>query len=200
MKHTYPGQRFRLMVILCLVTFMALSSYWVSLIIQKRSSDPRRKTTSDAPDYHINNFNFVKMSPEGEPRYHLHGTKMTHFPNEDALKIEHPIIKSMDESKPAQTMGSQRATLTDGNSKLHMYGRVQVNRAATPNSDALNLATEYLLVLLDEDIIQTKEPVTIYHGNSTMEGIGMYVNNVTREFRLLEQVKVKIAPPNQEEP
>ncbi len=192
------GQRLRFVVVISTAIFLALSSYWLSLVIKKNGSGDGKKSSRNMPDYHVENFNFVKMSAKGQPRYHIHGEKMTHFPQKGTLHIEHPIVKSLDEGAPKQTLVSQRAILADDNSKLHLYGKVKFSRDAIADSSALQLTSEYLLMLLDEDILKTDKPVTITHGNSTLKGVGLIANNATRELRILNQVKIKLTPLDQE--
>ncbi|MBS1187542.1 MAG: putative transrane protein [Burkholderiaceae bacterium] len=193
MSSARSAQRFRLIVILSLVTFMALGSIWVNMVV-KRSAPPAPSQPRSEPDYHVENFNFIKMSPEGQPQYHIIGKKMIHHPKEDSFDIEQPVVKSLDEKKPPQTMRSDTARVEDDASKLHMFGNVHLDRPATPREDAFHLSTSYLLIFLDDDTAQTDKPVTITRGKSTMTGVGMFANNATRELRLNGQVKVMLAP------
>ena len=198
MNHLYPGQRLRIVAALSIAGFLALSSYWLSLVIKNNGGGDNKKTARNVPDYHVEDFNFVKMSDQGRPRYHIHGMKMTHYPQKGTLHIERPVVKNLDQNAPEQTLVSKRAVLTDDNSKLHLHGNVQFSRAAVSDSNALHLKSSYLLMLLDDDIIKTDKAVTIHHGSSTLNGVGLYANNVTREFRVLDQVKIKVPPPDQE--
>lgn len=196
MSSARSAQRFRLTVIFSLVVFMALGSLWLNMVI-KRSAPGTPSAPRSEPDYHVENFNFVKMSPEGLPRYHITGKKMTHHPQEDSFHIVQPFIRSVDERKPPQTMTSDTALVTDELSKLHMIGNVHVDRPKTPEAEAFHLASDNLLIWLDDDIAQTESAVTINHGDSVMTGVGMFANNATRELRLLKQAKVMIAPKQQ---
>ncbi|MBS1169733.1 MAG: putative transrane protein [Burkholderiaceae bacterium] len=193
MSSARSAQRFRLIVILSLVAFMALGSTWVNMVI-KRSAPPTPSPPRSEPDYHVENFNFIKMSPKGQPEYHIIGKKMIHHPKEDSLDIEQPVVKNLDEKKPPQTMRSDTALVEDDARKLHMFGNVHLDRPATPKEEAFHLTTSYLLVFPEDDTAQTDKPVTMTRGQSTMSGVGMFANNVTRELRLNSQVKVMLAP------
>ena len=193
MSSARSSQRFRLVVILSLIVFMTLGSFWLNMVI-KRSAPGKPSAPRTEPDYFVENFNFIKMSPAGQPQYHLHGKKMTHHPKDDSFHIEQPVMKSLDETKAQQTMRSDTARVEEDASKLHMFGNVHLDKPATPEAEAFHLATDYLLIFLDDDIARTDRPVKITQGKSTMTGIGMFANNATREMRLLGQVKVIIAP------
>jgi lipopolysaccharide export system protein LptC len=194
MSNYQSALRFRLAVIIALSAFLALSSFWLSTVIKRSAVD---STTFDArtdPDYLVFNFDYLKMLPNGQPHYHLSGKKLTHYPGDDSYKIDSPVYKSLDPSRPPQTARANTAVLQDENTKVHMYGNVVGDRSATPSAAPLNLQTEYLLVFPDEDAMQTDKPVTIRRGNVLIEGVGMYANNATGELRLHNQTSVLIAP------
>ncbi len=194
MSSARSALRFRLTVILALVGFMALGSLWLVMVMKKNQSDSQPLSQRVEPDYFVHNFNYVKMLPSGQPRYLLTGTKLTHYPADDSFLIDLPVYKNLDESKPAQTVRSERAIVKEDNTKVHMYGNVKADRPATAKLDSFKLATEYLLVFPDEDSMQTDKPVAIQRGNSTMHGVGMFANNATGEMRLLHQTRVVMAP------
>jgi lipopolysaccharide export system protein LptC len=52
-----------------------------------------------------------------------------------------------------------------------------------------------MLVLPDDDVVQTNKPVEIALGTSVLTGTGMYVNNATREFKLMHKVRGVFYPP-----
>ena len=188
--------RFRLTVVLALAGFMALGSFWLTMVLKKSQSDSNAALQRTEPDYFVYNFNYVKMQPNGQPQYHLTGSKLTHYPADDSLLIDLPVYKNLDANKPPQTMRSERAIAKEDNTKIHMYDNVKADRLATATTESFHLATEYLLVFPDEDTIQTDKPVAVQRGNSTMHGVGMFANNATGEMRLHRQTRVMIAPRN----
>ncbi len=196
MSSARSSDRFRMVVTLSLAIFMALGSLWVNMVI-KRSAPGTPSPPRSEPDYHVDNFNFIKMSPEGQPRYHLRGVKMTHHPIEDSFFIVQPVMQNLDEKKPPQTMRSDTALLEEDATKLHMYDNVHIDRPPSPLAESFHLSTEYLLIFPEDDIAKTDKPVTIHRGQSVMTGVGMFSNNVTRELRLLSDVKVMLAPKEQ---
>ena len=186
--------RFRLIVIVVISAFLALISFWLSTVIKRSAIDSSAFEERTDPDYRVFNFDYLKMLPNGTPHYYLTGTKVEHYPGDDSYKIYAPVYKSLDPSKPPQMARADTAILQDENTKVHMYGHVVGDRSATPTTAPLNLQTEYLLVFPDEDAMQTDKPVTIRRGNVLIQGVGMYGNNATGEFRLNHQTSVLIAP------
>jgi len=196
MSSARTAMRFRLTVVLALAGFLALGSIWLNMVIKKSQSDSHADSQRTDPDYFVYNFNYVKMQLNGQPQYHLTGTKLTHYPADDSFLIDLPVYKSLDPSRPPQTMRSERAIAKDDNTKIHMYENVKADRLATATTESFHLETEYLLVFPDDDTMQTDKPVAVKRGNSTMNGVGMFANNATGEMRLHHQTRVMMAPRN----
>ena len=47
----------------------------------------------------------------------------------------------------------------------------------------------------DKDLAKTDKPVRMVEGNSTASSVGLEFNNVTREIKLLSEVKASYAMP-----
>lgn len=186
--------KFRLIVILIVTGFLAMSTFWLNMVMSRSSSDGRTSAQRTEPDYFVFNFNYIKMLPEGKPNYHLTGTKLTHFPADDSHKIDLPVYTSLDKAKPEQYVRADVAFIKEDATKVHMHGNVIGNRKATAKTDPLRLETEYLLVFPDEDAMQTDKAVTIKRNNMTIKGVGMYANNATGEMRIDHQTSVTILP------
>jgi lipopolysaccharide export system protein LptC len=194
MNSSRSALRFRLAVILAITGFLALSSFWLSMVIMRSPSDARIAEQRTEPDYFVFNFDCVKMLINGKPHYHLTGSKLTHYPFDDSYLIDMPAYNNLDESKPPQFIRSDRAIAKDDNTKVHMYGNVLADRTATQKTESLRLETEYLLVFPDEDAMETDKQVVIHRGTAIINGVGMYANNATGEMRLLHETSVVIAP------
>jgi len=188
------AQRIRLIVIVVVLSALALASFWVIQVMQRNIDDSLAARPRSKPDYYVEQFNYVKMSITGEPRYDITGTKMVHFPADDSFEVTLPVITSLTAEKAPMTLRSQRATIEDDNSKIHMFGDVKGDRSATAKSEDMHLRTEYLLLLPDDDIAKTDKPVELTMGTSIMTGTGMIANNATQEFQLLHNVRGTYQP------
>ena len=69
-----------------------------------------------------------------------------------------------------------------------MYENVMADRPPSPKTDHFHLKTEYLLILPDDDVLQTDRAAELTLGSARLTGIGMYANNATRQFRLSQRV------------
>jgi lipopolysaccharide export system protein LptC len=64
-----------------------------------------------------------------------------------------------------------------------------VVREADRGRSELRIQTEYLKIVPDRDLAHTDKPVIITEGRSRLTGVGMEINNKTRQFALLSQVR-----------
>ncbi|CAN5251110.1 LPS export ABC transporter periplasmic protein LptC [soil metagenome] len=179
--------RVRLILIIGTLIALALGSFWVQEVMRRGINDSLPDKARVEPDYYVEQFRFVKMSIAGAPRYDIAGTRLLHFPQSDTYEIQKPVLHSRSNPESPMTMRAEKAIVDDSHGKIHMHDKVQLDRPQTPEAERFQMNSEYLLILPDDDLLQTDRPVEISLGLSTMNGVGMSVNNATREFRLLNQ-------------
>ena len=188
------SSRLRYLLAILPALAIALASIWV-LEVMRRSTQEDLPAAVDksVPDYFVDQFKLVAMSPTGQPRYILTGEKMKHFPSENAATITNPVVISLDMGVPPTTLSAERAKVEDGTRRVHMIDNVNADRPASDQdartqSGHLHFSSEYLLVLPDDDLLKTDQPVEITSDDSVLRGTGMIFNNKTREITLLNKV------------
>ncbi len=187
MKNLRSTYRFRCML-LALCGILALSSFWLVQIMNKDTDELLPKPERVEPDYYLEHFNYVQMSPTGEPRYKISGDLLTHNQLDDSFDIQKPIVHSLDKEKPPMNLRADRGKVKDNNTKVYLYGNVNADRRKTVMAENFHLKSEYLLLLPDEDVMQTDLPVEIMLGQSVLNGIGMSFNNSTRVLKMFSKV------------
>jgi lipopolysaccharide export system protein LptC len=195
MNSELATRRFRILVTLALVTALALGSFWVLEVIRRSASDYVPNVARTEPDYYVDQFSYVKMSGAGIQKYHVSGKKLTHNPVDDTYDVTQPVLNSLSPGRPITTVRANRGHVNSDGSEMRLYDNVHLDRPAAPKSDALQVASEYMLVLPDDEVAQTDKPVTITVGPSVLKGTGMHFNNATRELKLASRVQGTIAPP-----
>ncbi|WP_211442949.1 LPS export ABC transporter periplasmic protein LptC [Collimonas humicola] len=188
MKNLRTTYRFRFMLLLVLFILLALGSFWLQQVMHKNTEDLLPKPARTQPDYYVEHFNYVQMAPNGQPRYNISGDLLTHNPVNDSFDVRKPVIHSLDKEKPPMNLVANRAVIEDNNSKVHLYENVNADRPKTPLADNFHLKSEYLLLLPDDDIMESDKPVEITLGLSTLNGTGMHFNNSTRELKMFSKV------------
>jgi lipopolysaccharide export system protein LptC len=188
MNGANTANRIRIAVVIALTAALALGSFWVLEVMRRGAEEALPMQPRTAPDFYVENFNFVRMTKTGEAQYNVTGTRLTHNPQDDTYDVQQPILNSYGKNRPPMVVRSERAMVENTNSKVHMYDNVHIDRPASPNAQHFQLRSEYLLLLPDDDVMQTDKPVVITLGESRLTGVGMYANNATREFTLSNNV------------
>jgi len=188
MNDARTARRLRLALLLALFTGLALGSFWLYEVMRRATEDALPNAERSEPDFYVEKFSYVKMSPEGKAQYLFSGSRLTPNPLDDSYDIAQPVIHNLDAARPPMTMRSDRATVNSDNSQVNMYDNVHLDRAAAPNLEPMHVASEHLLLLPDDDVVKTDKTVDITVGRSKLTGTGMYTNNATREFRLTSNV------------
>lgn len=176
------------MLLLTLCVALTLGSFWIMEVMRKNTEQLLPHAPRVAPDYYVENFNYVQLALNGQPRYNVSGQRLTHNPGDDSFDVTLPIIRSLDKERPPMTLRSNTAKIEDDRSKVNMYGNVNADRAATPTSAKFHLQSEYIQLLPDEDIMTSDKAVEITIDQSKITGVGMYANNATMQLRLLNDV------------
>lgn len=191
-----PTGRLRIWTLAALAAALALVSLWVAEVTRNRTEDAMPSRAKTTPDYYVDGFRVVQMAKNGQPSYTVSGKKMTHFPADDSAVIDKPVLHSLGAEKPVMSIVADRARSVEDNTKVHLYGNVRAERPATPKDERLLITSEYMMVLPEEDIVQTDKPVTIRLGQSVIRGAGMVANNATRQVEVTGNVRsTYIAPP-----
>ncbi|TFW03049.1 LPS export ABC transporter periplasmic protein LptC [Oxalobacteraceae bacterium OM1] len=188
-------RRFRVLVVLAPLIALALGSFWLMEVMRRSTEDIVPTAQRTEPDFYVERFSYVKMSPRGQPQYHFSGARLTHDPIQDTYEIRDPQIRTVDMSHPPTTLRAEVAKVNSDNSEVRLFRNVQLDRPATPDSEHLHVASEYMLLLPDDDIVRTDKPVQMSLGTATLNGTGMYANNATRELRLASNVHGTYQPP-----
>jgi lipopolysaccharide export system protein LptC len=173
---------------LLLVLALAAGSLWLERAVQAPEGDKSRKLRHD-PDFIAEDFGVTKMSASGKPEYILSAERMLHYPDDQSTDIVAPrLVQRRDDALPI-VIRADRGQVSKNGEVASFYGDVVVVREAGRGRSELRMQTEYLQVVPDQDIARTDRPVTITEGRSRLVGVGMELNNKTRKFTLLSQVR-----------
>jgi len=173
--------RWRLLLTLAVGTFVALASFWL-LEVMRRDDPKLGGGDLSEPDYIVEKFSFVRMTPEGKPRYLFYGAKLTHHPLDDVSEVERPIMQNMTPGAPPMTINAQRARIMhQQQNQVDLLGKVDIVRPASPQAQYMRLKTEALTVFPEEDRMRSSRNVQMVLGAATINGTGMEANNATAQ-------------------
>lgn len=186
--------RVRMISALALAALLVLGSYWLLDVMRRSTEDSLSNTKRSDPDYYVDAFTFIRLNESGKTRYQIAGEHLTHNPQDDSHDIQQPRIKNLSDNQPPLTIRAERAHSNRDNSQVHLFGKVEMDRPASAAGEHLNMKSEYLLVLPDEDVMKTHLPVEIQSGSNRLTGTGMVANNAARQFHLANRVHGQLAP------
>lgn len=187
--------RFRFFMTLAPLVVLALASFWLYEVMRRATESDMPAPQRSEPDFYVEKFRYVKLSKTGAAQYHFAGDRMTHNPQDDSYDIVRPVMRNMSNAESPMTVRAERARVNSDNSQVHLYDNVLMERPASANAEPLEVRSEYMLVLPDDDIVQTDKRVDISLGRSKLTGTGMQANNATRELRLTSNVHGTYQPP-----
>jgi lipopolysaccharide export system protein LptC len=179
---------------LILLALLATMSFWLDRKVQPPAHRADGSTRHD-PDFIVEGFSAVKMNPDGTRRYALSAKRMVHFPDDNSTQLELPRLVYFDYKRAPVTIRSETAEAIQGGDDVFFRGDVQIIRSAFASNAELGVFTSFLQVIPDKDLAKTDKPVRMVEGSSTASSVGLEFNNVTRELKLLSEVKASYAIP-----
>ncbi len=188
------AHRWRLLTIMMIATFCAFGSFWLVQVMEDEDNGARFGGAANEPDYIVENFSFVRMTEEGKPSYVVSGKRLAHTPLGDVSQVEGPAMQSMTPGRPRTDIVANRAQIYHQEHRVELLGKVDIQRPATPTSEALRVQTEALTVLPDEEILKTDKPIRMQLGGATVNGTGMVANNATQKLHLASRGQIVYPP------
>lgn len=176
--------RARLVATLIAGITLALASYWLMEVARKNIRDDTSTNKKTEPDFYIDGIRLLRLTPSGNIQYKVAGKQLTHIPANDSYEIDHPLITSLQANQAPTITTALKARITDNNSKIHLFENVSLNRAPLGRSAYLHFESNYLLILPNEDILQTNLPMTLTMGNLKLTGNNMLLNNFSRQVTI----------------
>ena len=188
------AHRWKLLTIMMIAVFCAFGSFWLVQVMDGDATDPRLGGPQDEPDYIVENFSFVRMTEAGQPSYVVSGKRLTHTPLGDVSQVEAPVMQGIAPDRPRMTIVAKQARIYHGEHRVELLGNVDIQRPATPTSEALRVQTQALTVLPDEEILKTEQPIQMQLGAATVTGTGMVANNATQKLHLASRGQIVYPP------
>ncbi|MCD8504096.1 MAG: LPS export ABC transporter periplasmic protein LptC [Burkholderiaceae bacterium] len=143
----------------------------------------------------------LRTNETGLPISRIEGDYMEHFPDDDSYDIVSPRAISIKPDQPTLVGTSRMATVLDDGNRVVMKKDAVVIRLASETTDPMNVSSEEITLLMDEDVAYTDLPAIAVRNRSTLKGIGMRYDNKTGELKVLDSTDVEIAPrARQEQP
>ena len=170
------------------------ATYWLNQQAQPEPVKPDGSKRHD-PDSIVENFSAVKLNKQGTPYFIMSAAKMMHYPDDDSTALEAPRLTLLAEDSPPLLATSESGSISRKGDELFLQGGVEVLRGAAQEQNQLKLQTESLKVIPEQDLASSDNAVTLTEAHTTVNAIGLELNNKTRTIKLLSRVKSEYVPP-----
>ncbi|NYT84219.1 LPS export ABC transporter periplasmic protein LptC [Pollutimonas harenae] len=181
------------LVALLLLVVLVIGTWWAAEFAQRAIPiDPPRRVTHE-PDSWARNFVMVRTDPQGVANNRLEGETMKHYPDDDSYEITQAKAIGQRPDSPITIGTSDIAIMDQDGARIIMKGNAHVHRQPGPDRSAIDVSSEQLTLLPDEDVVFTDLPALVVNGRSTMHGKGMRYDNSTRQLQVFSATDVKIS-------
>jgi lipopolysaccharide export system protein LptC len=188
------AHRARVGLVLMLLTIVAAGTFYVVQLLEMQGDAMRVGPLTNEPDYIVENFSAVRMTAEGHPRYIVSGAKLTHRPLDDTADVERPVVHNLAPDRAPMMLRSDIARVEHEMGRVIMSGKVNALREASADNARMTMQTESLIILPDEDVMETGDRVDVTVGRMSLSGIGMRADNATGKVEIFKQTKITLPP------
>ncbi len=180
---------------LVLAVLLALITFWVSQSVEQQGQKIDGSNRHD-PDYSMNNFVTTQMDETGKLRYVLAATEMVHYPDDDSTVLQRPRFTQYTTNKPYTQIEGLRGYVSSNGEEVELVDNVKVVRQAFEGKGEMQVLTEKLVILPNQDIAKTDSPVVITQAPKTViHATGMIFDKKKQTVQLFKRVKVHYERP-----
>ncbi|HEY9281483.1 MAG TPA: LPS export ABC transporter periplasmic protein LptC [Eoetvoesiella sp.] len=188
MKERIPA----VIAVILLIT-LVLATYWAADYARRSIPvEPPRRITHE-PDSWAEKFIMIRTDIHGMAINRMEGVTMQHYPDDDSYEVTTAKAIGQQPGSPITIGTSKTAIMDQDGSRVIMRGNAHLHRVADKDRAALDVKSEQLTLLPDEDIVFTDLPALVVNDNSTMNGTGMRYDNKTRTLQVFSASDVKIS-------
>jgi len=190
MKERLPS-----LIAVLLLLILVTGTWWAADYTQRAVQiEPPRRLTHE-PDAWSSNFVMVRTDPSGVAINRMEGDYMKHYPDDDSYEVTGARAVGQRPGSPVTIGTADTAVMDQDGSRITLTGNAHLHRMPDPSQDrpALDVTSDTLILLPDEDIAYTDLPALVVNGKSTMNGKGMRYDNKSRTLQVFSASDVKIS-------
>ncbi len=181
-------------VSIALLIALVAGTWWAADYAKRAViQDPPQRMTHEIDSY-VENFVMVRSDPNGIPLTRMEGDRLEHYPDDDSSDVVRLRVFNQRPDRPTTISTSNHARMDQDGARIVMTGDAHLRRLADQGRAELNIRSEEMTLLPDEDVAFTELPAVILNGQSRIEGRGMRYDNVSRELSVAERARVQILP------
>jgi lipopolysaccharide export system protein LptC len=180
---------------LVLATLLALVTFWINLTVEEQGPKIDGSNRHD-PDYTMNNFVTTQTELSGKLSYVLAAAEMLHYPDDDSTVLQRPRFTHFSTNKPYTQIEALRGYVSSNGEEIELVDNVKVVRQAFEGKGEMQVLTEKLIILPNQDIAKTDSAVLIKQAPKTViRAKGMVFDKKNQTIKLFNRVKVHYERP-----
>jgi len=180
---------------LIMAALLALITFWVNQAVEQQDNKIDGSNRHD-PDYTMNNFVTTQTDKTGKLRYVLAATEMVHYPDDDSTVLQRPRFTQYTTNKPYTQIEGLRGYISSDGEEIELVDNVKVVRQAFEGKGEMQVLTEKLTILPNQDLAKTNSPVVIKQAPKTViHATGMVYDKKKQTLQLFKRVNVHYEKP-----
>jgi lipopolysaccharide export system protein LptC len=181
------------LVALIMLGSLVFLSWWAADYTRRavQIDNPRRITHER--DTWSRDFVMVRTNQQGEAINRLEGDYLEHFPDDDSYVIDKARAVGQRIGSPVTVATGNTAVMDKGGSRVTLNGNAHLHRVPYDDRPALDVTSQKLILLPDDDIAYTDLPALVVNGKSRINGTGMRYDNESRTLEVFSASDVKIS-------
>ncbi|MGI4812500.1 MAG: LPS export ABC transporter periplasmic protein LptC [Janthinobacterium lividum] len=176
------------------LALLAGGTYWLLQITLPPGNVAPARPPAHTADYFADDSSISVLDNTGSTAYRLNSRKLVHYEDDQTSDVTEPALRAFQPGNPDVSAFARRGTINADASVVDLYDQARLLRAAGPADPPMRADSSHFHVLVNDDVIETEKPVKLLRGQSVSTANGLIYNNVTRNLRLLGQVRGTIAP------
>lgn len=181
------------LIAVLLLLFLVAGTWWAADYTQRSIPVEANRRLTHEPDSWSDRFIMLRTDPNGVAVNRMEGDHMLHFPDDDSYEVTRARAIGQRADMPITIGTSDIAIMDQDGRRVTMRGNAHLHRVPDAERAALDVTSEELILLPDDNRAYTDLPAKVVNGNSVMHGIGMQYDNNTRQLRVLSASDVKIS-------
>ena len=184
---------------LLMMGLLAFGTYWLVRNTPTFSVPEAIKQVGHEVDYFMQNFTIKTFGEDGKLKSEIAGTEARHFADTDVLEIDQARINSININRQLTTATANRAYSNGDGSEVQLTGNARIVREASRDANGkiaprLEFRGEFLHAFLDEERVQSHQPVVLIRGSDQFTGNAFSYNNLDQVAVLTGRVRGVLIP------
>ena len=180
---------------LVLAIFLAVITFWINLTVEEQGPKIDGSNRHD-PDYTMSNFVTTQTDTTGKLRYVLAAADMLHYPDDDSTVLQRPRYTQFTINKPYTQIEALRGYVSSNGEEIELVDNVKVVRQAFEGKGEMQVLTEKLVILPNQELAKTDSAVLIKQAPKTViRAKGMLYDKKNQTIKLFNRVKAHYERP-----